>query len=286
VQSLVVEIDFDSPPSTMSHMTDTDVASRVDALDIALFDGIETQLNNSDKRTLLALESGFRQAYGSFRYVEIGSHLGGSLQSVIRDPACTRIVSIDPRPELQSDARKGSSRYPGNSTARMLELLAAIPDANIEKLETVEATTVELDPGAYRGEPTFCFVDGEHTDDAVLQDARFCRRVLGSSGVVAFHDTSTVYRGLHRFVEELRRDGDDFTAYLLPHSIFAVELGPARVLEAPHVLEMLRASGPRALAALMDNDFYRRAWERAPFRLLRPRADRPRRELVLRRKSR
>jgi hypothetical protein len=261
-------------------MTETDVAPRIDALDITLFDCIETQLNNSDKRSLLALESGFRQAYGRFRYVEIGSHLGGSLQSVIRDPACTEIVSIDPRPELQSDARKGSSRYPGNSTERMLELLAAIPAANIEKLVALEATTAEIDPVAYRGEQTLCFVDGEHTDDAALQDARFCRRVLGSAGVVAFHDTSTVYRGLDSFIAELRRDGEEFTAYLLPHSIFAIELGPSRVLEAPQVLDMLRLSGPRALAALMDNDFYRSAWERPPLRLLRPRADRRRRDLM------
>jgi Methyltransferase domain len=260
------------------------VTQRIDALDVTLFDAIEAQMNDSDKRSLLAIQSGFRQAYGTYTYLEIGSHLGGSLQSVVRDPACTRIVSIDPRPEIQPDARKGASRYPGNSTARMLELLGAIPGADLEKLETIEATTAELDPSAFRGAPTFCFVDGEHTDEAALRDARFCRRLLGSAGVIAFHDTSTVYRGLHAFLSELEDDRTEVTAYLLPHSVLAVELGPPRALDASQVHEVLRRSGRRVLSALMDNDFYRSAWERWPFRVLRPRVDRSRRERLVRRK--
>lgn len=250
--------------------------NRIDALDVGLFESIEAQLNDSDKRSLLALQSACRQAYGSYAYLEIGSHLGGSLQSVIRDPACSRIISIDPRPERQPDERKGASSYAGNSTEQMLELLAGIPGARLDKLETVEATTAELDPATYAGTPTFCFVDGEHTDVAVHRDAEFCRHVIGTEGVIAFHDTSTVYRGLQGFLDELEDEAAEYTAYLLPHSVFAVELGPARILEAPQVLLVLRSSGRRAIAALMDNDFYRSAWERWPFSLVRPRAHRRR----------
>ena len=42
---------------------------------------------------------------GPFRYLEIGSHLGGSLQALVADPRCMEIVSIDTRPDSQPDDR-------------------------------------------------------------------------------------------------------------------------------------------------------------------------------------
>ena len=47
----------------------------------------------------IELMVGIRQAMGDrFAYLEIGSHLGGSLQVLIQDERCERIVSIDSRP--------------------------------------------------------------------------------------------------------------------------------------------------------------------------------------------
>ena len=234
-----------------------------------LYRFVDAQLNDSDRRSLLALHAGCRQAYGTYTYVEIGSHLGGSLQVPVRDPACARIVSIDPRPERQPDEQKGAVHYERNSTERMLANLAAVPDAELGKLETVEATAADLDPARFAASPAFCFVDGEHTDRAVLVDARFCAAVTAPTGVIAFHDMSTVYRGLFRFTRELQEAGTEFEAYLLPHSIFVFELGGGRVLRTPHVTEAVRKSGTRVLTALMDNDPYRQTLERSPLRAWR-----------------
>lgn len=78
---------------------------RVDALDISLFESIGSQTSPGDRRSLLALHRACRETYGAFAYLEIGSHLGGSLQALIADPCCTAITSIDPRPASQPDAR-------------------------------------------------------------------------------------------------------------------------------------------------------------------------------------
>jgi Methyltransferase domain len=245
------------------------IGERIEQLDLDLFGFVEAQLNDSDKQSLLALHAGCRRTYGTYAYLEIGSHLGGSLQTVVRDPACTRAISIDPRPAAQPDEHKGTVRYGANSTERMLDRLRAVPDSDLTKLETIEATTGTIDPATVAVTPAFCFVDGEHTDSAVLQDARFCRCAIEPTGVIAFHDMSTVYRGLHAFMRELERDRVEFHAAFLSHSIFVFELGPPRVLASPQVADALQRAGPRVLLALMDVDPYRRAHERRRLRRLR-----------------
>ena len=49
--------------------------------------------------------------------------------------------------------------------------------------------------------PALCFVDAEHTDEGVVRDAHFCRRLL-AGGWLAFHDAGTGYRGLGRFLDD------------------------------------------------------------------------------------
>ncbi|MEK6251268.1 MAG: hypothetical protein AABM43_04870 [Actinomycetota bacterium] len=89
----------------MNNTADLEVGQRVDDLDVTLLDQIQTQTTMGDRESLLALHAACRSAHGAFSYLEIGSHRGGSLQALVRDPRCERIVTIDARPERQPDER-------------------------------------------------------------------------------------------------------------------------------------------------------------------------------------
>ena len=119
----------DDPPGR--HRSRLRVAPRT-ARRLAL-QGIPSQTKTGDRASLLALQEGVATVFGAFEYLEIGSHLGGSLQAAVRDPRVERIVSIDLRPEATPDERGKRIPYAGNSTQRMLDNLAALPGADLER---------------------------------------------------------------------------------------------------------------------------------------------------------
>lgn len=187
---------------------------------LSVFDHIASQTTIGDRKSLLALRE-LAAAGGSFSYLEIGSHLGGSLQPFVVDERCTSIISIDPRPTSQPDKRlPGAERhhYEDNSTEQMLSLLRAIPGADVGKIKTIEASTEAIDPASISAEPTLCFIDGEHTDIAALRDAIFCAAVAPRS-IIAFHDRSAVGTGISAFMRVAGGYGNP-----LPDTIFAVDL--------------------------------------------------------------
>jgi Methyltransferase domain len=220
------------PPRHTSYGT---TAERVAKLDPYLFGHIHSQTTPTDRTSLLALHLACVQAHSEFAYLEVGSHRGGSMQALIVDDRCTQIVSIDSRPEATPDDRGKLVPYEGNSTARMLEDLRAIPGADLEKLRTIEAVTADIDPASIGVEPTLSFIDGEHTHDAALQDARFCRAVMGSGGCVLFHDIDIIARAAAEFILELRKEGVNPVAYPLPDQLFAVEVPDARLYPTPPI---------------------------------------------------
>src|SRR5689334_8396060 len=113
------------------------VADRIEQLDGSLLAYIESQTSEQDRASLLALHAAVAQL-GDFRYLEIGSYLGGTLQGVIADPRCTRVTSIDRRDRETPDERPERITYPGNTTSRMVEALATVPHADLTKLVTVD----------------------------------------------------------------------------------------------------------------------------------------------------
>src|SRR5262245_59764310 len=100
--------------------------SRIERLDLSLFSGIESLTTDLDKRSLLACQLAVRHLRDSYVYLEIGSHLGGSLQSHVLDDRCEHIFSIDKRPARQPDERGQDDQYPDNSTDRMLDNLKSV----------------------------------------------------------------------------------------------------------------------------------------------------------------
>lgn len=206
------------------------------SLDVTLFDHFRSQTAPRDRLALLALHNACRDFYGTFRYLEVGSHRGGSLQALIRDPRCVEIVSIDARPDVVPDDLKGEVVYRGNTTERMLEHLRSLPGADLTKLRTFDASTEDLeDVGPFR--PQLCFVDGEHTHEAALRDARFCLRVMGGEGAVVFHDSGVVASGIEEFLADLR--AGSYHSCELPRSIRIVEVGEERL--TPRVKALVEA---------------------------------------------
>jgi hypothetical protein len=263
------------------------IDTRITAGDLGLFGYVKAQMSDDDRRAILAVQSALARRLGTFAYLEIGSHLGGSLQPFVADARCRHIVSIDPRPPAQPDDRGRIFHYKDNSTARMLSLLARVPDADLEKLQTIELSTEDIAPETI-ARPDLCFIDGEHTFNAALRDARFCRSVMHRSGVILFHDRRIVESAITTF---LRETPGRVIAYPLGGVVFAVELSPDRpLLREPEVAARVApldarvwevASYARAVPALLPRTPEIRKWRKRA-RIWRNQAQRRRRRLVSR----
>lgn len=215
---------------------DTALAARVAALDTTLYASIESQTTEPDRRSLLALHAAVAER-GPFQYLEIGSHLGGTLQALVADARCTDIVSIDTRPASQPDERGQIFRYDDNSTERMLGALEDVPGADLSKVRTFEVGTDLLTPAELPCAPTLCLIDGEHTIEAVRSDARFCLEALGETGIIAFHDSNVVQAAIDDFVRSL--GGRPHAAFQMPDSVAVVQVGADDLPHSPFVRQAL-----------------------------------------------
>jgi hypothetical protein len=197
----------------------------LESLDTSLFAHVPSETSEWDRLSLLALQNACRECYGSFAYAEIGSHLGGTLQVLIADERCRSITSIDARPAAQPDPR-GLIPYPENSTERMLRHLRSVPGADLGKLRTIEAETRSVSPDELPP-AQLCLVDAEHTHEAALRDAHFCRRLARDDGAILFHDRELVRSAIERFLEDLGRTPHE--GYPLLGQIYVVEVGQTRL---------------------------------------------------------
>src|SRR6266568_2482054 len=186
--------------------------SQIGRLDVGLFQWVLSQSTENDRRALLAIQLAFRERQSSYVYLEIGSYKGGSLQPHVLDPRCAQIHSIDLRPREARDVR-GGQNYSENSTAGMLRLLSSIPGAQVQKVKTYEAASGDIPISSVLPKPDLCFIDGEHTDEAVLVDSRFCLGVLAQDGCIVYHDANLVHRGFN-FLPRVRRIARGRAAFL------------------------------------------------------------------------
>ena len=246
----------------------TDFENSINKLDLRLFETIPSQSTDHDKQSLLAVELAVRELAGEYNYLEIGSYLGGSIQPHLLDSKCRRIYSIDKRPHSQPDERGVDYVYQNNSTARMMETLAQVSE-NREKITTIDGDSKTVNPSQITDKIQLCFIDGEHTDAAVVSDFKFCLRVLDDNGAIVFHDAQITYNGIADCIKYLDGSGLDFKAYVLPHIVFVVEIGDFPLHKNSAIAERLRDNYHSYLFALQNNDHYRRFANRFPFGLMR-----------------
>ncbi|MEZ5285972.1 MAG: class I SAM-dependent methyltransferase [Vicinamibacterales bacterium] len=202
-------------------------------------------------------------------YLEIGSYRGGSLQPHVLDPLCRHIVSIDPRPPVQEDESGLAFAYPGNSARRMLEALAAMAPDGVGKIRTFEHGVSDMRPDAFDEPPVLCFIDGEHTDDALWSDFWYCHRSLAGNGLIVCHDAPILYNGLVAIRDEIARRRLACRMAYLPDTIVAFEFGDAGLLDHPDVLACRADAADGYLFSLQSTDHYRRIARRWPIRTYR-----------------
>lgn len=238
-------------------------------LDLKLFEKIPSQSTDEDKQSFLAVQLAVGEIKANYNYLEIGSYLGGSIQPHLMDDKCAKIYSIDKRPTHQPDERGLDYVYQNNSTARMLDQLKKVAPEKLDKLVTIDGDTRELQPYRVDDKIQFCFIDGEHTDQAVISDFNFCLNVLDENGIIAFHDAQITYNGIADCIEFLENSGRKFRAYSLPHIVFVIEIGDFPIHKNPKILDFLTNDYKSYLFSLQYNDTYRRFANRFPFKMLK-----------------
>jgi hypothetical protein len=245
------------------------LAARLAAADVSLYGNISAELTHSDKRCLLHIQRAVRAKPRGYVYLEIGSHLGGSIQPHLMDPACTAIHSIDPRPLVQADARGFRVHYPDNSTERMLENLRRLAPEQLTKVVTYQVNAEDVSNLNPIAGVDLIFIDGEHTDDRALADFKAVLPLCNSGAVIVFHDAPLVHGAIKSAMELMKAKGISFRSLPLPDTLFAVfidcdERNPSSVFDE---LSPLAALG--YLSALQLTDGYRAFYQMTPFRLLR-----------------
>lgn len=241
----------------------------MNGLDIKLFEKIASQTTDNDKRSLLACQRAVRELRPAYTYLEIGSHLGGSLQPYLLDEQCSLIYSIDKRPPAQPDERGMNYEYRNNSTQRMLDNLRAISEPALSKIVCIDADAREIDEKRIEHPPQLCFIDGEHTDPAAFSDFMFCHKVLDQNGLLVFHDAQVVYNGLARIIDYLNERQVRFHAYHLPDTVFVIEINDFPVHRMEYMQEMLINNHVGYLMSLQFNDHFRQFANKPLFKWLR-----------------
>jgi len=246
----------------------TDFEKAIGELDLGLFEKITSQSTDHDKQSLLAVQLAVRELKQEYSYLEIGSYLGGSIQPHLLDPKCRQIYSIDKRPPSQPDARGYDWHYNNNSTARMIEMLKGVAE-DTSKITTIDGDTRTIKPSEIADKIELCFIDGEHTDEAVMADFKFCLDVAADNGAIMFHDAQITYNGIASALEYLDKNSISYNAYVLPHIVFVIEIGDFPLHNNAKIAERLRANHHSYLFSLRDNDQYRRFATSFPFGTLR-----------------
>jgi predicted O-methyltransferase YrrM len=247
----------------------SDFEKAITDLDLDLFSKIDSQSTNNDKQSFLAIQLAVRKLRPGYKYLEIGSYLGGSIQPHLLDENCAHIYSIDKRPEKQPDARGFDYTYLNNSTRRMLEKLSTVSAGNLDKITTIDGDSRSISPSEIKEKIDLCFIDGEHTDEAVLSDFNFCLKVLDESGCIAFHDAQITYNGIASCIDQLEQNGITFHAYCLPSIVFVIEIGDFPMHNERAIFERLVNNHQSYLYSLQDNDHFRKFANKYPFRMVR-----------------
>ena len=216
------------------------VVNAIEAVDATAF-VIESQISHNDKLSFLRLQRLIRSRLDSYVYIEVGSHLGGTLAPHLADPRCRMATSIDPRPLELPDARGCSFVYNGNSTARMVEgLKSVLPEHCLAKLRTFDLDAAEVCHAEIKARPDLVMIDGEHTIVAAFSDVMSLLPVVSENAVISFHDANVVADAIRNLERFFTYAGIKFATVFLPDKVCAIGLRGM----ADHIATEL---GPHAL---------------------------------------
>ncbi|MBN9221436.1 MAG: hypothetical protein J0I79_26130 [Mesorhizobium sp.] len=222
-------------------LTASQALGMIETLDIAVFK-VETHSTLGDRASFLRVQNLVRSILGRYTYLEVGSHVGGSLFPHLIDPACEAALSFDPRPAALPDERAELIHYPQNSTARMIAVLSdELPPSAMTKLTTFDSDVSAVSPAAAGPKATLAFIDGVHTNEACFSDFVGVLRFMKADCVVCFHDANLIADAIinaERFLDHL---GIAHETVFLPDTVAVIGLGAhaSRVRDElqPHALD-------------------------------------------------
>jgi hypothetical protein len=151
----------------------------------------------------------------------------------------------------------------------MIENLTRVAPAQIDKVIAIDGDTRQIKASEIKDEITLCYIDGEHTDEAVLSDFKFCLSVLADHGAILFDDANIIYNGIAECIAHLKEKSVNFRAYSLPDKVFAIEIGDFPMHQNKAILERLLNNYQGYLYSLQSNDLYRQFVNKKPIRLYR-----------------
>lgn len=220
----------------------SDWIQRIDKLDLGLYETIPSQTSDECRRSLLAVQRATAIKRKNYVYLEIGSHLGGTIQPHLADDRCQRIYSIDPRPSQQPDDRKPGfiAHYENNSTERMLALLKGMGVGALSKIVCFDFDASEVDPGKIKHKPDIVFIDGEHTLSAVCSDFKFSNQIVGENGTILFHDFSIVHGAIREICSVLKKHHRTHIPLKLEGEVFAIFFDQDLVYGDPYLSAQYR----------------------------------------------
>lgn len=236
-----------------------DWSSKIDRLDLSLFDKIPSQTNAGDRRSLLAVQRATARCHKEYVYLEIGSHLGGSIQPHLVDDRCKKIYSIDARPSQQPDDRSPGyiAYYDNNSTERMLNLLSSIGYGDISKIKCFNQDASEINTSSILERPELILIDGEHTNSAVMSDFQFCSKLASQDGTILFHDFDFIYPAILEICNLLNKQRKRHLAIKLEDAVFAIFFNP-EIVRSDSYLSLYRRKNKYFLRKLqMKTWFYK-----------------------------
>lgn len=159
---------------------------------------VPSQLGSNDVQVLIACMN-FVAEYGSYRYLEIGSYLGASLQWHLSKPNCIQVVSIDKRSQDKiKDERQINYAY----TVTTQDMISALKSngLSVDKLITIDGTVDDIPQDTLFD---LVFIDAEHTNQAAYYDAVKCLKSMKKDSVIMFHDDWIVYKGIESVEKHL-----------------------------------------------------------------------------------
>jgi hypothetical protein len=104
----------------------------------------------------------------------------------------------------------------------MLTMLGGMGYGDLTKIECFELDASEVDPDKIKPRPEVIFIDGEHTNSAVISDFQFCRKVVSEHGTILFHDFKVIYPAILDICSLLDKKRHSYVALRLEGLIFAI----------------------------------------------------------------
>jgi hypothetical protein len=163
---------------------------------------ITSQTSDADKLFLLKTIETVMSKEPSFKYIEVGSFMGGSLTPFLMERACSLVASIDERGQHSPDERGAKFDYSKITSKSMIDKLVS-HGLDISKLIIHDGTVKTFDCDNHSFD--IAFIDGEHTDVACVRDFIWIYPKMKKSSIILFHDSTIVYKGLSIIVELLEK---------------------------------------------------------------------------------